>query len=131
MRRLVTLLAALALIGGACGDDTGGDESGESGSTYETVTDLNASLAAADISCDLEYEGLKDADREISQCQIDGEQAVLNIWFNDELRQAIIGEFGDTAAYGANWTVQVATPETAIAVADALDGEVGGDITAD
>jgi hypothetical protein len=39
MRRLVTLLAALALIGGACGDDTGGGESGESGSTYDTVTD--------------------------------------------------------------------------------------------
>ena len=121
------ILLALAFLMTACGDDGGGegDDGGSSGSSYETVTALNGDLAAADITCELEYEGLKDADREISQCVIDGEQAVLNIWFNEELQQAVIDQSGDTVAYGANWTVQVSTPETARKVADALDGTTG------
>ena len=125
MQRLAMTMAVLALLLGACGDDSGGEGSSGGGSTFETVTDLNAELASAGISCDLDYEGLKDADREISQCVIDGEQATLNIWYNDELRQAIIDESGQTAAFGANWTVQVADPDTASAIADALGGDVG------
>ena len=126
MRRLTTMiLLALALLVGACGDDGDGDGGGSSGSSYDTVTALNADLAAAGITCELEYEGLKDADREISQCVIDGEQAILNIWFNEELQQAVIDQSGATVAYGANWTVQVSTSETAAKVADALDGTTG------
>ena len=117
--------AVLTLLLGACGGDSDNGSSGGDGSTFETVTDLNADLAGADISCTLEYEGLKDADREISQCVIDGEQATLNIWYNDELRQAIIDESGNTAAYGGNWTVQVGSAETATTIADALGGAVG------
>lgn len=127
MRRLTMILLALALLVSACGDDGGGDGDGggSSGSSYDTVTALNADLAASGITCELEYEGLKDADREISQCVIDGEQAILNIWFNEELQQAVIDQSGATVAYGANWTVQVSTPETAVKVADALDGTTG------
>lgn len=125
MQRLAVTLAVLTMLLGACGDDAGGGSAGGSDSTYDTVTDLNADLAGADITCDLEYEGLKDDDREISQCVIDGEQATVNIWYNDELRQAIINESGNTAAYGANWTVQVGSVETAQTIADALDGSVG------
>lgn len=124
MRRLIVMLAALALLSAACGDDGGTDGGGE-GSSYETVTALNDDLAAAGITCELEYEGLVDADREISQCVINDEQAVLNIWFNDELREAVIDDSGSTVAYGADWTVQVTTPETAQEVADALDGTTG------
>lgn len=123
MRRLMMILVALALLGSACGDDGGGD--GSEGSSYETITALNEDLAAAGITCDLEYEGLKDADREISQCVIDGEATTLNIWYNDELRQAVIDGSGETVAYGADWTVQVSTPETAQQVADALGGTTG------
>lgn len=122
----MTVLVALALLAGACGDDGGGgDEDATSGSTYDSVTALNGDLAAAGITCDLEYEGLKDADREISQCVINDEQAIVNIWFNDELRQAVIDESGAGVAFGANWTVQVATPETATEVAEALGGATG------
>lgn len=123
MRRLMMILVALALLGSACGDDGGGD--GSEGSSYDTITALNEDLAAAGITCDLEYEGLKDADREISQCVIDGEPTTLNIWYNDELRQAVIDGSGETVAYGADWTVQVSTPETAQQVADALGGTTG------
>lgn len=122
MRRLLLTLAALTIIVAACGGD---DAEGGGGSTFETVTALNAELAAADIDCALEYEGLKDADKEISTCVIDGEQATLNIWFNDDLRRAIIDASGNTVAYGDNWTVQVATPETATRLAEALDGSTG------
>jgi hypothetical protein len=125
MRRLMMILVALALLGSACGDDGGSGDDRSGGSSYDTLTALNEDLAAADISCDLEYEGLKDADREISQCVIDGESTTLNIWYNDELRQAVIDGSGETVAYGANWTVQVATPETAQQVADALGGTTG------
>lgn len=127
MQRLVLTFAVLALLLGACGDDSGGGSAGNDLSSFDTVTALNAELASGGITCELDYEGLKDADREISQCVIDGEQATLNIWFNDELRQAIIEESGDTAAFGANWTVQVATADTASAIADALGGAVGGE----
>lgn len=122
MRLLTTTMVALTLLLGACGDDGDG---GDGGSSYDTLTALNGDLAAADIECELEYEGLQDADREISQCVIDGEQAVLNVWFNDDLRQAVIDESGDTVAYGANWTIQVSSPEVAARLAEALDGQTG------
>jgi hypothetical protein len=126
MRRLTMILVALVLLGSACGDDSaGGEADGSAGSSYDTLTALNDDLAAAGITCELEYEGLKDDEREISQCVINEEPTTLNIWFNDELRQAIVDESGDTVAFGANWTVQVATPETAQQIADALDGSTG------
>jgi hypothetical protein len=132
MRRLTILLMALVFLAGACGDDSAGDGGGGSaGSTYDTVTALNDDLAAAGISCDLEYEGLKDADREISQCVINGEQANLNIWFNEELRQAVIDGSGDTVAFGANWTIEVTTADNAEQLADALDGATGTTDTTD
>jgi hypothetical protein len=60
----MTVLVALTLLAGACGDDSESGGGTESGSSYDTVTALNNDLAAADISCELEYEGLEDADRD-------------------------------------------------------------------
>ena len=67
---------------GCGGDDGGGDDArtrtdGDGArpttcSSYETITDLNEALGAAGIECALDYEGLVDEVREISQCTIEG-----------------------------------------------------------
>lgn len=139
------LLALLLALATACGsDDDGGDEEGsgsddtteetaESGTdlsglpTYDTVAALNEDLAAAGVSCALEYEGLVDDEgKEVSLCTIEGEQAQLTIYPDAASVQAIVD--APTAvgavAYGGNWTVLVDTAPTAQVVADALGGQV-------
>jgi hypothetical protein len=138
--RLATVAIGLLLLGAACGGDDGGGGGGDDTSadtteapggdlsSYDTVADLNESLSAADIECNLEYEGLRDEDKEISQCTIEGSQAFLTIWFDTAFVQEIVAPEGAEApaavAYGENWTVELTppTPETAAAIADAAGG---------
>jgi hypothetical protein len=124
-------IAVLALAG--CGDDGGGDSGGTDGtdaapelSSYETVSDLNDALASGGVECNLEYEGLTDDTHEISQCTIDGGQAILTVWYDDSLLQEFVAPEGvdppEAVAYGDNWTVEASTPETAATVAEAAGG---------
>ena len=139
---LATVTIALLLLGAGCGGDDGGGGDGASDGTsaettaapdeelssYDTVAALNESLSGAGIDCALDYEGLVDEDKEISQCTIDGAQAYLTIWYDESFVQAIVdpeaGEPPAGVAYGQNWTVELtpATPETATAIADAAGG---------
>ncbi|MEL7207035.1 MAG: hypothetical protein AAGK32_02180 [Actinomycetota bacterium] len=123
MRRLLAVLAFLTVLTAGCGGDDGGGDS--DASTYEDVASLNSELARAGIDCALEYEGLQDADKEISTCVIAGEQATISIWFNQGLQDAVVEASGDTVAYGGNWTVQVSTAGNATTLAEALGGATG------
>ena len=123
--RLLTLGFSLALLLASCGDDTGGGgDDSASGPSYDTIAALNDDLASARRDCALEYEGLADASREITQCEIDGEQAILNIWFDDALLEATIDAASESApiAYGANWSIAVTSTQTASEVAEAVGG---------
>ncbi len=91
-------------------------------SSYETVADLNDALAAAGIACALEYEGLVDEVRELSQCTIEGGQAILTIWYDDALFTDFLGTDPAAVAYGENWTVELSDPAVATSVADAAGG---------
>ncbi len=132
---LATVAIALLALGACSSGDDGGDDGGadttEAGTTedlssYETIAALNEDLAAAGIECTLEYEGLVDDTREISQCTIDGGQAVLTVWYDEALQDAFLAPEGAeppaAVAYGANWTVETTDPATATAVADAAGG---------
>ncbi len=127
------VIALLTLVG--CGGDDGGETTdttaGETETTeaptedlssYETITDLNEVLAAAGIECTLEYEGLVDEVREISQCPIDGALAILTVWYDDGLLTDFLATEPVAVAYGANWTVELSDPATAASVADAAGG---------
>lgn len=96
-------------------------------SSYDSVRAIAERLEAAGVGCALEYEGLRDADKELSICTIEGEQATLSIWFEPErlaaFRSTPLAGVGATAV-GANWTVDVSTAEVAAQVADALGGDV-------
>ncbi|MBI2705407.1 MAG: hypothetical protein HYX32_08985 [Actinobacteria bacterium] len=131
----VALMAVLAFLAG-CTSSTSSSPSpsGPSGSaappslsTIGTIADLQSKLVAGGIPCTLEYEGLKQDDKTLSICVIDGEQATLSIWDKPELLQkflqADVGAKGATAV-GANWTVDVDTPQTAQKIATALNGTV-------
>lgn len=139
-RRTLAALALPLLLLVACGDDSGddgGDGSGGSSSTapaadlstYATVADMASDLEAAGISCALEYEGLRDDTREVSLCAVNGEYTELSVWV-DPAEAAASGaaaeEAGDPFVEGANWTVDVETAATAVAVADALGGAARG-----
>jgi hypothetical protein len=138
---LATVAIALLLLGAGCSsddggtDDTGGDDTTPATeapsadlSSFETVAELNETLTAAGIDCALEYEGLVDEDKEISQCTIDGSQAFVTIWFDEAFVTEIVAPEGAEAppgvAYGQNWTVELTppTPATATAIADAAGG---------
>ena len=134
---LATVAIALLTLAACGGDDDGSSSEAEPGSdtteataedlsSYETVSDLNDALAAADIECALEYEGLVDEVRELSQCTIEGGQAILTIWYDDGLFQDFIAPEDGTppaaVAYGDGWTVELTAPAAAAAVADAAGG---------
>lgn len=128
------------MLGAGCSDDGGGDADPDDSSpdtteapggdlsSYDTVADLNEDLSAAGIECALEYDGLVDEEKEISQCTIDGSQAFLTIWFDTAFVGEIVAPEGleppAGVAYGENWTVELTPPtsETATAIAEATGG---------
>jgi ABC-type glycerol-3-phosphate transport system substrate-binding protein len=123
---LLTLAGCGGDDGGEAADTTNGSETTaattEDLSSYETISDLNDDLAAAGIECTLEYEGLVDEVREISQCPIDGAPAILTVWYDDGLFTDFLATEPVAVAYGANWTVELSDPATAASVADAAGG---------
>jgi hypothetical protein len=147
---LATVAIALLVLGAGCGSDDGGGDDEPSGSasqptettggggtstedlsSYETIADLNADLAAGGVVCDLEYEGLVDDDgNEVSQCTVDGSQVALSIYADPTTVGEIVDAFvpGSSAlAYGANWTIDVIPGgEAATATAEAIAEAAGG-----
>jgi hypothetical protein len=144
LRRLLPLAFVPMLLLAACtdGDDDDGTTAEEDSTdtedgagtdvdvsslpAYDDITAMNADLAAAGITCNLEYEGLvDDTGKEVSLCTIDGQQAQLTRYPDSTTVEALVAT--DTPigaiAYGQNWTVQIDTPATAEAVATALGGE--------
>jgi hypothetical protein len=120
-RCLAPLLAVAALAAGASGCAAADEEP----SSYPTVAALADDLAAAGIGCELEYEGLRDGEREVSTCTIDGEFALLQIWDEPELVHDLMAQEAAIApqAFGANWIIDVETGAMAARLAEALDGE--------
>lgn len=129
---LALALLALAACGGDDGGggepaaDTAGDGAATELSSFDTITELNDELSAAGIACALEYEGLVDDTREISQCTIDGGQAILTVWYDAELQEAFLAPEGAeppaAVAYGENWSVETSDAATAASVAEAAGG---------
>jgi ABC-type glycerol-3-phosphate transport system substrate-binding protein len=133
---LATVAIALLVLSACGGDDSGGSTADDGGTettaasadltSYETVSDLNDALAAAGVQCELEYEGLVDEIRELSQCTIDGGQAILTIWYDDDLMNEFLAPEGAdppaAVAYGEDWTVELTDPATAATVAEAAGG---------
>ena len=123
-------MVAVVGCGGDSPPDAAADGDADAGpaatelSSYPTIVDVNDALAGDGLGCDLEYEGLADADREISQCVLAGEPAVLTIWFDPAIVDEIVAGGAPGLAYGANWTVEVTSAANARAVAEALDGAV-------
>lgn len=134
------LAAVVALGAGACSSSstTGGgaatttapaSSTGATGSSFRSIGELQQALTAKGITCNLEYEGLRDdtGEKELSICVIDGEQAYLTIWLQPGLVEQFVsspdGQTG-TVAVGANWTVVLTSPAAAAKVAAALGGTV-------
>jgi len=133
---LATVAIALLTLSACGGDDSGGSTADDGGTettqagvdltSYETVSDLNDALAAGGVQCELEYEGLVDEIRELSQCTIDGGQAILTIWYDEDLQNEFLAPEGaeppTAVAYGEDWTVELTDPATAATVAEAAGG---------
>jgi len=131
-------IVAVALVAlSACSGDDGGSTDDTEGTTpsteaetelssYATLSDLNEDLAADGIECALDYEGLVDEVRELSQCTIDGGLAILTIWYDDGLMNEFLAPAGAdppvAVAYGEDWTVELTDPATAATVAEAAGG---------
>lgn len=138
--RIVAASCALGLLltGTACSDDEPAlpatDERGPSAagdraelSTYPSVAAMAAALDTAGMPCALEYEGLRDSDKELSLCTLEGEQATLSIWFEpDQLDEFLAADLGASGAVavGGNWTVDVSSTALAAQVAETLGGIV-------
>ena len=137
-------LATLLGLGAGCGTDDGdsatttappdataepSDDAVDLSSleSYDDLAALQEAIIGAGRTCELEYEGLEDSDKTLSICVIEGEQATLTIWNDSADVEALVGADLDLelVAYGANWTIDVATPENAQAVAVALGGASG------
>jgi hypothetical protein len=104
-----------------------GDDGTTGLSTIPSVVEISNRLAAAGITCVLEYEGLRDAGRELSLCVIDGDRATLTVWDDPSLLEEFlasdIGRQGVTAV-GHNWTIDLQEATVAERVAAALGGTV-------
>lgn len=129
-------LALLALLGASCTDDGGdgtattgpGDAPATGGADLASVEALAAELEAAGHPCALEYEGLRDGDKELSLCTVGGEQITLSIWFDtaqlDAFRDSPPGGAPGVTVIGGNWTIDLADPTLAQELAADLDAEV-------
>lgn len=93
-----------------------------------TVAELQQKLSAAGIACKLEYESLRDDQKELSLCVIDGERATLTVWNQPGVLDAFLTSPDRTAsgatAVGRNWTVDVQSAVVAQKLATALGGTV-------
>ena len=146
MTRGVTALglATLLALGAGCGTDDGdsttttappdptaepSDNTADVSSleSYRDLAALQEAIVGSGRTCELEYEGLEDSDKTLSICVIGDEQATLTIWNDPSDVEALVGaDLGlELVAYGANWTIDVATPENAQALAVALGGAAG------
>jgi hypothetical protein len=123
---LAAAVVALLVLSACGGDDSGGGDADDDGaatstaaeaelSSYETVADLNEVLTGAGIECNLDYEGLVDEDKEISQCTIEGAQAYLTIWFDEATVAEITDPQPPGVAFGQNWTVELTNGDEATA----------------
>ena len=153
-RRLTAaaLAACLVLGAGACSDDdpaadepgsveSGGGTEGEGGSggsadspgrpEVGSVVDLAELIEENGHTCSLEYEGLRDGDKELSICTVGGEQVTLSIWFDQDaleaFRAAPPGGSGGITVVGANWTIDLADPHLAETLAGELDADLRED----
>ncbi len=143
---VAAVLAVLVTLSLGCGDDGGRDDSTSPSTTdgstssggggavdpaslesYDDLEALRTAIADAGWTCELEYEGLEEADKTLSICVIDGEQATLTIWRDTADITALVGaELGlELVAYGSNWTIDVASADRARALANALGGASG------
>jgi hypothetical protein len=95
--------------------------------SFASIPSLRDAIVAAGLSCELEYEGLEDGDKVVSICVIAGEQALLTIWNDPTLLEELVtsGSATDAVVYGANWTIDLTTPQLASTVAGALGGRTG------
>jgi hypothetical protein len=140
-RAFVTVVVGVALTLGAaaCGGDDGDDEAGGTTTTaeaeltsFETVSELRDALADAGIACELEYEGLKDEEKEVSRCVIEGQQSTLYVYSDPDYLADFVASNPDQdrVALGQNWEIDVETAEVARRIADELGGTVPADAAA-
>lgn len=124
--------------GGENGDDTpAGDGSGDEGTAgtggaeAASVVELAERIEENGHTCTLEYEGLRDGDKELSLCTIGGEQVTLSIWFDadqlEEFRSAEPAGLGGITLIGPNWTIDLADPQLAETLAADLEAEIRED----
>jgi ABC-type glycerol-3-phosphate transport system substrate-binding protein len=132
-RRLVRpalVVLALALTVAACSSSStpGTAAPGTTAApSYATVEDLAKQLEAKGITCKLEYEGLRQEDKTLSICVVNGEQGTLTIWDKpDVLAKFLASSVSGTGAtaVGANWTIDVDTVANAQKLTAALGGQV-------
>ena len=121
------LLAAVAASSCAKSSTGSGATTSTSRTTFASIAELQKGLQGKGIACELEYEGLRQEDKTLSLCLIDGTQATLTIWDKPEVLDKFLASDlagkGATAV-GANWTVDVDSPVVATKVATALGGQV-------
>lgn len=133
---LIATIAALAVAGVACGDDSDSTTVEETTTTtgpsrggpeVDDVADLADELEQAGIPCALEYEGLRDGQRELSRCTIGDEAVTLTVWDDveelDAFAEAEIAGPGSTAI-GPNWTIDAGQEATTASVTDAIGGRL-------
>jgi hypothetical protein len=124
----VSLVVSLAAAG--CSSGSSGSNAAPATTappSYATVADLARTLQSKGISCTLEYEGLRQEDKTLSICVVDGEQATLTIWDQPDVLTKFLAtpDSGTGAtAVGANWTIDVDTVATAQKLTAALGGQV-------
>ena len=142
MKRLALLLAAVALVLAARssdGDDATSETTTAGGETSATTASADdggsidteglpsfddvAAIGAA-LGCELEYDGIVDADREYSTCVYEGEQALIYRYTDPAVVADVAGAGAPALVYGANWTIEVDTAPVAESAASATGGTV-------
>ncbi|GIU83428.1 MAG: hypothetical protein KatS3mg008_0203 [Acidimicrobiales bacterium] len=101
-------------------------------SRYESVSELAAALREAGVPCRLEYEGLRDAGREVSICVVGDEQLLLTVWSEPGLLRDFLASPAasqPTVAVGENWSVDADTQQTAARIAEAAGGAMAAELS--